>query len=158
MPLTETTFDLLSRWDKKFLDLCGTIEKWSKDPSTQVAAVIVGPDNEVRSLGYNGLPRGVEDKKERYEIRPEKYKWVEHAERNAIYNAARSGTPLQDCTIYLKWFPCCDCARAIIQSGLMKMVCEHPDVNMPKWGADFKISLLMLEEAGIEVLTYARVA
>ena len=158
MPLKETTFDQLTRWDKKFLDLCGTIEKWSKDPSTQVAAVIVGPDNEVRSLGYNGLPRGVEDLPTRYEIRPEKYKWVEHAERNAIYNAARSGTPLQGCTIYLKWFPCTDCARGIIQSGITHMVCEHPDVEMPTWGADFKISLQMFEEAGINVKTYARVA
>lgn len=154
MPLKETTFDELGRWDKKFLDLCGTVEKWSKDPSTQVGAIIVGPDREVRSLGYNGLPRGVEDRPERYSIRPEKYQWVEHAERNAIYNAARTGTPMQGCTIYLKWFPCTDCTRAIIQSGITQMVCAVPDVDMPKWGADFKISLQMLEEAGIEVLTY----
>ena len=152
--MKETKYDELSRWDKKFLDLCETVEKWSKDPSTGVGAVIVGPDREVRSLGYNGIPRGVGDNPERYEVRPEKYKWVEHAERNAIYNAARTGVPLKNCTIYLKWFPCTDCARGIIQSGITQMVCSVPDFEMPRWGEDFKISALMLEEAGIDILAY----
>lgn len=150
------SFNLLPQWDKKFLDLCSTVEKWSKDPSTKVGAVIVGPDWEVRSLGYNGIPRGVKDKPGRYEVRPEKYKWIEHAERNAIYNAARTGTPMQGCTIYLKWFPCTDCTRAIIQAGLTTMVCSVPNFEDERWGEDFKISAQMLKEAGIKVLTYEK--
>jgi dCMP deaminase len=71
------------RWDGRFLDLARHVAAWSKDPVTKVGSVIVGPDNEVRALGYNGLPRDFDDVPERL-ARPDKYVWVEHAERNAI--------------------------------------------------------------------------
>ena len=82
-------------WDNRFLSMAKLIATWSRDRSTKVGAVIVGPNREVRSVGYNGFPRGVNDAIEsRYE-RPGKYDWTEHAERNAIYNAARYGGPLR---------------------------------------------------------------
>ena len=133
-----------------FLQISHTIAKRSKDPSTQLGAVIVGPDHEIRSTGYNCFPRGIDDEvPERYE-RPEEYKWVEHAERNAIYNAARMGTPLKDCIIYVPWFPCTDCARAIIQVGIVEVVIEDTEVP-DRWREDFTRSLQMFSEAGVNV-------
>ena len=138
-------------WDSRFMHLALHVRDWSKDPRTKVGCVIVGPSNEVRSIGYNGLPRGVDDtKRSRYEPL-DKYKWIEHAERNAIYNAARAGIPLEGCRMYVPWFPCADCARAIIQSGLSELVASEPDFNHPKWGDDFRVATELLKEAQVRV-------
>lgn len=147
--------------DFRFIELCNTVASWSKDRSTKVGSVIVGPDKEIRSIGYNGFPRGIDDTvEERYE-RPLKYKWTCHAEANAICNAARVGTPLKGCTMYLQWFPCTNCALLIIQAGIKTVVASKPDFsdfkvekNRQNWGEDFAISKQMFEEAGIEVIFY----
>src|SRR5689334_8457570 len=103
--LVEST---VADWDSRFMKLAQQIATWSKDRSRQVGCVIVGPSNEIRAAGFNGFPRGVDDLNERRHTRPAKYKWTEHAERNAIYNAARVGIPLQGSRMYLPWFPCMD--------------------------------------------------
>jgi dCMP deaminase len=109
-------------WDRYFLDICRVVATRSKDPATQIGCVIVGPAHEIRSTGYNSLPRRVRDDiPERLE-RPTKYLWIEHAERNAIYNAARAGTGLEGCTLYAELTPCMDCARAIVQAGIVEVV------------------------------------
>ena len=109
-------------WDQYYLDICKVVAARSKDPNTQVGCVIVGPAHEIRTTGYNSLPRGIDDTiPERLE-RPTKYLWIEHAERNAICNAARCGTPLEGCTIYIELMPCMDCARAIVQAGIKEVV------------------------------------
>jgi len=138
--------------DKFFMALCDTIKLQSKDPSTQTACVIVGPNQEVRSIGYNGIPRGVMDLPKRFE-RPIKYKWVEHCERNAIYNAARVGIPVDDCTMYIMWYPCADCARAIIQSGISTLVVPagSREIGKERWGDDFAVAEVMFAEAGTTV-------
>ncbi len=120
---------LPNNWDHRFMELARHIGQWSKDRSFGVGCVIVGPDREIRSTGYNGFPREVDDNVEERHERPAKYAWTEHAERNAIYNAARMGTALKGCTMYVPWYPCMDCARAIIQSGISWLVCEQPDWN-----------------------------
>ncbi len=140
--------DELSSWDLKYLELAKFVATWSKD-TTKVGCVIVSPENKVRSIGYNGFPRGVEDNVPERHERPAKYKWTEHAERNAIYNAERN---LKNCTIYLEWFPCADCARAIIQSGISTMIAGTPDVDNETWGEDFKVSLVMLLEAHVDII------
>ena len=130
-------------WNEYFFEMCKLVSQKSKDLHTKAGCVIVGPDNEVRSTGFNGFPRGVIDSMawgpfvnnmhstERIiaerSARPEKYIWTEHAERNAIYSAARTGIPLRNCTIYVTSMPCCDCARAIIQSGIMNVYIEKYD-------------------------------
>jgi dCMP deaminase len=128
------------------------IAERSHDPNTKTSCVIVGPDHEIRSTGYNGFPRGIrDDVPERLE-RPEKYFWIEHAERNAIYNAARVGVPLKDCTLYLSWLPCMDCARAMIQAGISRLVVdreEHERRRSPKWEPDFARVGTLLSEAGV---------
>src|SRR6185436_107542 len=116
-------------WDQKFLRMALQMASWSKDPSTKVGCVIAGVDHEIRSTGYNGMCRGINDNVPERNIRPAKYMWYEHSERNAICNAARVGIPLNGCTMYLtsiptKFPPCCDCARAIIQSGIIRVVQE----------------------------------
>lgn len=137
---------------ERFIALAEHVGTWSKDRSTQVGCVIVGPSSEIRSVGYNGFPRDVEDEVDKRHERPDKYKWTEHAERNAIYNAARVGTPLEGCSIVIPWYPCADCSRAIIQSGIKEVICNEPIWEDQTWGRDFQISEQMFEEAGIEVV------
>jgi dCMP deaminase len=112
-------------WDQYFLDIAGLASIRSKDPSTQVGAVIV-KNNNILSTGYNGFPRGVNDNDEsRYE-RPEKYLWTIHAEENAIFNASRNGVALEDSILYVTpMHPCLDCAKAIAQSGIKEVVVEQ---------------------------------
>lgn len=113
----------------QYMEIAYATSRFSKDESTQVGAVIVGPTNEVRSLGYNGAPRGcsADDRGDtRGSTRPEKYFWYSHAELNAITNAARVGVPLEGSTIVVTHPPCMDCARAIVQAGIKQVVAARP--------------------------------
>ena len=127
------------------------IATWSKDRGRKVGAVIVGPDNEIRSTGYNGIPRGVnDDVEDRHDAESgEKYLWVSHAERNAIYNAALLGVSTKGCSIYVPWFPCLDCAKAIVQSGISRLICFEPDFNDKNWGKEFEKSRIILAEGKV---------
>lgn len=128
----------------------------SKDRDTKLGCVIVGKDKEVRSMGYNGFVRGANDEVAcRYE-RPEKYHWFEHAERNAIYNAARCGTPLDGCTAYIGLCPCIECTRALIQVGIKEIVVDRIADELratkdTKWTESHQRSLLLLNEVGVKL-------
>lgn len=137
--------------DAFFMQRARDVAAGSPDRSTKVGCVIVGPDGLERAAGFNAMPRGVRDDINERHQRPAKYAWTEHAERNAIYAAARAGVPLDGCRVYLPWFPCCDCARALIQVGAVELVCHEPDLSDPKWGEDFRRSLEMFTEAGMAV-------
>lgn len=139
--------------DKYFMRLCKETASASKDPSTKVGAIIVGPDHEIRSTGWNGFARKVNDTPERWNNRPTKYQYVVHAERNAIYNAARVGTPLKGCTMYVRpLFVCNVCADAIIQSGIIEVVMmESKAISQPIWEEVRAISQSKLDEAGIKI-------
>lgn len=143
----------MTDWDQRFMVLAHHIAGWSKEHGRHVGAVIVGPDKEIRATGFNGFPRGVDDTvAERHEATTgEKYFWSSHAERNAIYNAARIGVALKGCTIYVPWFPCGECAKAIVQSGIARLVCYEPDFDDEKWGNDFRRVTDMLREARVSV-------
>jgi dCMP deaminase len=138
------------------LGLALHVASWSKDPSTKVGSVIVGQTNEVISIGFNGFPRGVnDDVPERWE-RPEKYCWTEHAEQNAVLNAARHGACTMASTLYItsypaKFGPCDDCCRAIIQAGIARVVTEPPAGDIARWTESFRRGTIMLEEAGVEI-------
>jgi dCMP deaminase len=141
----------MNNWDLKFIELSRHVANWSKDTNRKNSAVIVNEDNIVISMGYNGFPIGCDDKVTcRYE-QPMKYLYTEHAERNAIYHAAKLGVSLKGCRMYVTMFPCADCARAIIQSGITHLLTPTPDVEHEKWGIHFKAALVMLEEANVEI-------
>jgi dCMP deaminase len=148
------------KWDIRFMSLARFISNWSKERGRVVGAVIVGPDLEIRATGFNGFPRGVNDDVEaRHEKESgAKYLWSSHAECNAIYNAARIGVPLKGCTIYVPWFPCVACTKAIIQCGICELVAYEPDHTDPQWGAEFTVALDMLREASINVRFVERAA
>ena len=112
-----------TRWDAYFMELARLVASKSKDTSTKVGTVIVGQGNTILSTGYNGFPRGVDEEvlPSRTD-RPEKYFWTEHAERNAVYNAALNGVKLCYSRAYSTSHPCVDCARALIQSGVMELM------------------------------------
>lgn len=141
-----------ARWDARFIALCDHIAGWSKEEGKRVGSVIVGPWDEIRSTGFNGFPRGVEDGDITRHDRESgsKYIWSSHAERNAIFNAARVGIPLFGCKIYSNYFPCVECAKAIIQSGLSAVISRPPDLTDSRWADEFKISTILFYEAGIE--------
>lgn len=139
-------------WDKAFSeDARYLAQKYSKDRKYKVGALIVGPDKEVRATGYNGFPRGANDDIDERHERPAKYMYTEHAERNAVFNAARCGVSTKGCTIYASWFPCADCARAIIQSGISTLVAPLPDFEDDRWGKSFRAAEEMLEECGVGI-------
>lgn len=111
-------------WHEYFLDLCLAVATRSKDPNTNVGSVIVGPANEIRSTGYNSLPRKLDDSiAERWQ-RPEKYLWIIHAELNAILNAARCGGVTEGCRLYTTIIPCPECSKAIVQAGISEVVVD----------------------------------
>ena len=144
-------------WTDYFLNIAEQVKLKSKDQSTQIGAVIVGEDNEVLSTGYNSFPRGMDDSKQERQERPEKYFWFEHAERNAIYNAARVGIPLKGSSIYLtSGLPCMDCARGIVNSGIKVVYCKHicTTKNKEKWGESQSKSYQLLLECNIDVIFY----
>jgi len=123
----------------------------SNDPSTQNGAVLVR-DGAIVGWGANHFPDGVAVTDERWE-RPGKYLYVEHAERNAIYHAAKHGTKTNGLTMYVAWFACADCARAIIQSGIAEVVgaarlCSD---DSTKWTDSIRVAETMLREAGVKV-------
>ncbi len=139
------------KWDARFLELAAHISGWSKDPSTKVGCIVVGADREIRSTGFNGFPRGIEDDAARLENREFKYPLICHAEENAIMHAARVGVSLRECTAYVTWPPCTRCARSLIQAGIVEVVypanCEVPE----RWQKDFDMSSSMMNEAGVKV-------
>jgi dCMP deaminase len=138
-------------WDEYFMQMAELVATKSKDRSTKVGCVIVGPNHEVRTTGYNGFCRGVNDDVDSRHEKPEKYFWTEHAERNAIYNAARNGIPLEGCTAYVTLLPCADCTRGLVQSGVKRIfVCISTDATS-KWQESFEYSYTMASEAGVEI-------
>ena len=142
----------MTNWDQRFLNLAKHISEWSKDPSTKVGCVVVGPDHEIRSTGFNGLPRGIEDNDERLNNREIKYPLICHAEENAIMHAARIGISLKNCTAYVTW-PHIWCARSLIQAGVSTIIYPK-DIEIPeRWMEDFNLSLNMLKEAKINIKT-----
>ena len=143
----------MANWNERFLNLATHISNWSKDPSTKVGCVVVGPDNEIRSTGFNGLPRGIEDNEERLNNREIKYPMICHAEENAIMHAARIGISLKECTAYVTWPPCTRCARSLIQAGILTVIYPKNTEIPDRWATDFELSMNMFKEAGIELKT-----
>ncbi len=148
----------MEKWDRRFLELAKLISIWSKDPSTQVGAVLV-KDRKVVGMGYNGLPKGVEDTDERLNNRELKYKMIVHAEVNAILQA---GEKTNGATLYVYpsfAFPpiCNDCCKLAINAGVDGIVGYEPDPEDPRvvrWKDSIKVSEEMWTETGKFIRRY----
>jgi dCMP deaminase len=141
-------------WDEYYLEICKVVAARSKDPNTQLGCVVVGPAHEIRSTGYNSFPRGIRDNVPERLERPAKYLWVEHAERNAICNAARAGTATEGCTVYVEIMPCMDCARAIVQAGITEVVISAARMSQyssEQYDQHFGLVEVLFSEAGVRV-------
>lgn len=137
-------------WDEYFMGLAHLSALRSKDPNTQVGACIVDKNKKVVSIGYNGFPRGLSDKVFPWGreggFKDTKYAYVVHAELNSILNSPRT---VEGCVLYVSLFPCNECAKAIIQSGISKVVYEsdkYADTDVTA------VSKIMLKEAGVELV------
>lgn len=143
------------KWSQRYLSLAAEVGSWSKDPRRKIGSIIVGKNGEILSQGYNGFPRNVQDKDDRYNDRDLKHMFVVHAEINAILNAARNGTRIEGSTMYLHGLPpCCDCTKAIIQSGIRKLIIQvDGDTKIsPNWEKSFEVSRTMLQEAKLKYI------
>ena len=148
--MTEKRKDYIS-WDEYFMGVALLASRRSKDPNTQVGACIVDESNVILTTGYNGFPVGCSDDEFPWDREGEntKYPFVVHAELNAILNA--SGKSLKGARIYVDLFPCNECAKAIIQSGIKEVVylsdkyADTPGV---------KASKLMLTTAGVKLTQF----
>jgi dCMP deaminase len=143
------------KWERRFLRLAEHIADWSKDPSTRVGCVVVGPDREIRSTGFNGFPRGIADTAERLSNRDLKYPLICHAEENAIMHAARIGISLRGCSAYVTWPPCTRCARSLVQAGISRVLYPAGLAIPERWREDFELSNELLSEARVEVQAIA---
>ena len=138
-------------WDEYFMGTALLAAKRSKDPNTQVGACIVNEKKRIMSIGYNGFPMGCDDDDFPWEREGDnsfdtKYPYVCHAELNAILN--NRGANLEGCTIYVGLFPCCECAKAIIQSGIKKVIYLS---DKYKDSDSTRASKRMLTAAGVEL-------
>ncbi len=140
------------KWDTRFLGLATHISAWSKDPSSQVGAVI-SDGKRIVSLGYNGFATGVADAPERLSDRNCKLNLTIHAEENAMIFAKRD---LTGCSVYVTHPPCPRCASKLIQEEVKRIVFIVPGEDfLSRWSDDLKLSLEMYAEAGVEVIEYS---
>ncbi len=147
--MSEKRKDTLT-WDEYFMGLAHLSALRSKDPSTQVGAAIVDENHRVVSVGYNGFPKGCSDDEYPWAreggVLDTKYAFVVHAELNAILNSPRS---VAGCSIYVSLFPCNECAKAIIQSGIKRVVYESDKYDETETNTASK---RMLKSAGVELI------
>ena len=145
----------VEKWDKRFLAIALAVSSWSKDDSTKVGAILVDADRIVRCVGYNGIPRSLDDSEPSRLVRPEKYKWFNHAELNLLSNCARIGTSTEGCTMYVTHHPCAACTRSMIQSGIRRIVCNNHHTDFAeRWKDELDIAKAMAKEAKVVITQY----
>lgn len=145
-------------WCNRLWD-CYVVAQESPDQSTQNAAMLWNPEGALIGVDYNHFPTGVEYTDERWE-RPLKYEVIEHAERNSIFWAAYLGRKTQNATMVAAWAACSDCARAIIQSGVKRLVRHKNATNHANaiaapgkdWSGSINTADTMMREAGVEII------
>lgn len=138
---------MASKWAKRFIQMAELVGSWSKDPSTQVGAVIT-KQNRIVSVGFNGYPHGISDSAE-IDERETKYLKTLHAEENAILFAKRD---LDGCEIWVTHFPCPNCAAKIIQTGISIVHCPAQTEDfLSRWGEKISLSQDMFDQAGVTV-------
>lgn len=144
---------LNNKWLGRLLKMAKEVSSWSKDESTKVGAVITNADGSPVSWGFNGMPMGIDDSRPERHIRPNKYKWMAHAERNAMDLAPKGD--LSGCVMFVTFSPCSNCAQSIIQRKIKTLVVDEnytADKMPDRWKEDMEIAVEMLEEAGVKII------
>lgn len=140
-------------WDEYFMSIAKLSAMRSKDPNTQTGACIVSEDNRILSIGYNGAPNGFDDEKFPWGREGEKlntkYPYVCHAELNAILNYRGSKKDLENAKMYMHMFPCNECAKAIIQSGIKKVI-YSASYDYDHHSDEMEASIRMLDACGVK--------
>lgn len=136
----------MTNWINRFLALAKEVSTWSKDPDCKVGVVIVSPDRRLFTAGYNGFPAGIADRKNRLTTKSVKNYYMVHAEVNAIINARRD---LTGWVLFSTKPPCIDCAKAIIQAGIVEVWCPVLD-ETSSWYEENRVALDILKEAQIQ--------
>ena len=139
----------------RLLELAIVTARRSPSRPRKVGAVLVLADGATTLAACNDFPVGVRDLEARH-AHPERLLWIEHAERNAIFAAARGGQATAGATLIATFHPCADCARAIVQAGIATLHTMAPDFADPLWGPGFRCSQAILEEGGVRVVYLER--
>lgn len=141
--------------EKRLMARAVEVSQASKDPSRKIGAVIANAKGEELVSGYNHFPTGVsEEPEERWE-RPIKYDYIGHAETNAIGEAARTGVATDGTKMVVNLFPCLNCTKTVLASGVKELVTVTPDFDDPKWGPEFVFAKKILEEAGVKLRLFS---
>lgn len=141
----------MTDWVHRYFDLARHVQTWSKDPDTQVGAVLVGVDPRDIVVGYNGFPPGITDTPERLGNRTLKRKLAQHAERNVLDHARFD---CQGATLATTMFPCVECAKSIISKGVVRLITPQPPkpISEPSWRDDCLLSVELFNERGVNVI------
>ncbi len=151
METSEAMNDHQEKWDRRFLDMALLVASWSKDPSSQIGAVITDAENRVMATGYNGFPRTLKDSPELLHDREQKYPRVIHAEMNAILHVSQRDLVW---SLYSSVLPCDRCAVHIIQYGIKRVVCFKPEDEALYKRMNMDHSISFFREAGVELVMY----
>lgn len=141
--------------DSILLTLAAEAATSSPDTSKKVGCVITDRDGRIIVTGFNALPDGCFTTPEKL-CRPEKYKWTEHAERRALNHAARHGIAVDGGSVHVTYFPCHECARSMVDSGIRRVVSPLPDCTHATWGESWRTAIRIFQEAAVE-LTFMEV-
>ena len=144
---------MINERDKAHMQRAEDLRANSTDRSRKVGCVLTDASGTVLAEGWNAFPPGVRDLPERH-ARPAKYDFTEHAERWAVAAAASRGVALSGSTAYVPLFPCCDCGRMLVMSGVSRIVCREPDLSDPTYGAGFANLLEICTELGVQIDYY----
>lgn len=137
--------------DAAFLSFAAEVAAGSPDTSKKVGCVITDrAGHKLLVAGFNDFADRCLRKRSRLE-RPEKYDWLEHAERKALNRAAREGIAVGGATAYVTYFPCSDCARSLADSGISRVVSPMPDCTHPRWGDSWRIAINIFQESGVQM-------
>jgi dCMP deaminase len=138
----------MDKWQWRYYMMAVHVSSWSKDPSTNVGAVLVGADRRQIAVGYNGIPPGLIDSEERLNDRQVKYIYVQHAERNVLDNA---WFDVRGATLAVTAFPCVECTKSLISKGVALVIAPPPPppIATPSWRDTLKYSASMMREAGV---------
>ena len=144
----------MDKWDIRFIRIAREVASWSKDPSTQVGSIAV-KNRKIIATGYNGFPKGIDDKASTLKDRASKLRLMVHAEKNMIYNAVEHGVKLKDSTVYVWGLPVCqECWKGLVQTGVSRVVMPNIELEGGKWKEGCTFGKEYMQKSCINITEY----